>query len=400
MKNNWNCYRLGELCEFINGDAYKPSDWSDFGVPIIRIQNLNNHSKNFNYWAGSIEGRVRVKNGDILLAWSGTPGTSFGVHRWERGPAVLNQHIFRVDFKDKSIHPDFFVYSVNYHLNLLINKAHGGVGLRHVTKNEVESMQILIPALDEQKQIVVFLNQRLASVENAKTAAEKQLEDIRALRAAYLWEVFSSAGERLPDTWKWVKFGIIVNDYMSGFACGERDENGAVQLRMNNINTQGQFVWDQITRVPFTIEKINKYSLRPGDVLFNNTNSTELVGKSSLFTSYVEPVLFSNHFTRLRFKTSLVEPTFVTNWLIFKWQTKVFAELCNRWIGQSAIKPNVLFELDFPLPPIEDQKKIITKLDENFKAINIAENMTKDQLIELNLLPQAYLRQAFRGELA
>lgn len=76
----WQVVRLGEVAQLVNGDAYKDSDWSDRGTPIIRIQNLNHPSKPFNYWAGPLNDRVVVESGDVLLAWSGTPGTSFGAH--------------------------------------------------------------------------------------------------------------------------------------------------------------------------------------------------------------------------------------------------------------------------------------------------------------------------------
>jgi len=86
---SWRWVKLGEICKFINGDAYKESDWSSSGVPIIRIQNLNDRSKPFNYWRGTLGDRVKISTGDLLLAWSGTPGTSFGAHIWDGEPAVL-----------------------------------------------------------------------------------------------------------------------------------------------------------------------------------------------------------------------------------------------------------------------------------------------------------------------
>jgi type I restriction enzyme, S subunit len=165
LPEGWRWVRLEEVCNLINGNAYKLPDWSDAGLPIIRIQNLNDDSKPFNYWAGSLTGRVTVQEGDVLLAWSGTPGTSFGVHCWKKGKAVLNQHIFRVDFKTVNIAPEWFVLAVNHQLDVLIGKAHGGVGLRHVKKKEVESLQIPLPSLAEQERIAGILNYQKATLE-------------------------------------------------------------------------------------------------------------------------------------------------------------------------------------------------------------------------------------------
>src|SRR5271166_4565564 len=119
------------------------------GTPIIRIQNLNDDKKPFNYWAGSERGRVRVSRGDLLFAWSGTPGTSFGAHIWQRGDAVLNQHIFRVDEDPTLVDREWLAEALNHALGEIIGKAHGGVGLRHITKRELERVRLLVPALSE-----------------------------------------------------------------------------------------------------------------------------------------------------------------------------------------------------------------------------------------------------------
>ncbi len=141
--NNWDKIKLKEICSFINGDAYKDTDWSNNGIPIVRIQNLNDINKPFNNWAGQIEDRVTIDNNDLLLAWSGTPGTSFGAHIWNRGFALLNQHIFKVIYNQDKANLFWLKHAINQILKIMIDKSHGAVGLRHVTKPEVENLEIL-----------------------------------------------------------------------------------------------------------------------------------------------------------------------------------------------------------------------------------------------------------------
>src|ERR1035438_7846700 len=99
----WKRCTIGSLCELINGRAFKPTDWSDTGLPIIRIQNLNNPRAKFNRFKVEVRSRFLVDTGALLFAWSGTPGTSFGAHIWSGEKAVLNQHIFNVLFDEQVI---------------------------------------------------------------------------------------------------------------------------------------------------------------------------------------------------------------------------------------------------------------------------------------------------------
>src|SRR3546814_17688956 len=93
--------RLGELFIFKNGRAFKKEEWATTGLPIIRIQNLNSKDAPFNHFAGEYSSDIFVEPGDLLFSWSGTVGSSFGSHLWDRQPGVLNQHIFKIGFKEQ-----------------------------------------------------------------------------------------------------------------------------------------------------------------------------------------------------------------------------------------------------------------------------------------------------------
>ena len=127
--------RIKEVCQLINGRAFKPSDWGTEGIPIVRIQNLNDEDAAFNYFAGQYDPIHEINDGELLFSWSATPGTSFGAFRWYRGRGVLNQHIFKV-IPIIPIDKDYLMYALNGNLQAIISKAHGGVGLQHITKKE------------------------------------------------------------------------------------------------------------------------------------------------------------------------------------------------------------------------------------------------------------------------
>jgi type I restriction enzyme S subunit len=146
----WKTVPTGEVVQLTNGRAFKPAEWSDEGTPIIRIQNLNDPSKPFNYYAGDLPEKYKVRAGDVLLSWSGTPGTSFGCFRWQREDGWLNQHIFNVRVAEH-INEDFFIHQINLQLPELIGRAHGGVGLQHFTKGALESLPFIVPTTTEQE---------------------------------------------------------------------------------------------------------------------------------------------------------------------------------------------------------------------------------------------------------
>ena len=88
----WVPARINDTGLYINGLAFKPTDWKQSGLPIIRIQNLTDPSKEFNFAKGDFPDEVLVRNGDLLVSWSAT----LEAFKWDRGEGVLNQHIFRV----------------------------------------------------------------------------------------------------------------------------------------------------------------------------------------------------------------------------------------------------------------------------------------------------------------
>ncbi len=96
ISEDWQVDTIGDSMRLINGREFRPNDWKKNGIPIIRIQNPNDAAAEFNYYSCSVENRHRIETGNLLFAWSGTRGTSFGARIWSGPVGVLNQHIFKV----------------------------------------------------------------------------------------------------------------------------------------------------------------------------------------------------------------------------------------------------------------------------------------------------------------
>lgn len=168
--------KLGEICNFINGRAFKPSEWDKKGLPIVRIQNLNDENAEFNFCSKAIEDKYIIEDNQLLFSWSGTPGTSFGAFFWNRGKAVLNQHIFKVIPKI-NINIEFLRYLLNGNLDIIISKSHGGVGLQHITKKELEEIIVDIPDDKRQEYVAKTLN-GITKIINARKEQLKQFDEI------------------------------------------------------------------------------------------------------------------------------------------------------------------------------------------------------------------------------
>ncbi len=163
----WRTIPISDSAQFINGRGFKKSEWSDDGLPIIRIQNLNDQSKPFNYYSGAYSPDIYIDSGELLFSWS----ASLGVFIWDRGPALLNQHIFKVT-PYRGVNDSFLYYALLHVLNELTT--HGST-MKHITKEVLNEQEILLPPLAVQERIVEVLQQ--ADLIRRKRAEARRLAD-------------------------------------------------------------------------------------------------------------------------------------------------------------------------------------------------------------------------------
>jgi type I restriction enzyme S subunit len=134
----------------------------------------------------------------------------------------------------------------------------------------------------------------------------------------------------LPQGWTAALLDEVTHDVRSGFASGKKNVHGGLShLRMNNIGIGGELVLDLVRAVPPGLAKPH-YLLNPGDVLVCTTNSTKLVGKCAFF-DLIGRYVFSNHLTRLRPVSQLVDGKFLRGNLWVLWKSGYFDEKCKNW---------------------------------------------------------------------
>jgi type I restriction enzyme, S subunit len=177
IPNDWEVDTIGQSMRLINGCAFKPSDWMEQGIPIIRIQNLNDSEAAFNYCSINtyIEDKHRLEPGDLVFAWSDTKGSSFGARIWAGPSGVLNQHIFKVigDSTKLTSHYSFLILlKVQEEIE---KRAHGfKASFVHVKKSDLVGVYLPIPPIAEQNLIARALSDTDALIESLEQLLAKK----------------------------------------------------------------------------------------------------------------------------------------------------------------------------------------------------------------------------------
>lgn len=189
VPTHWRVTPLKYLADFINGDAFNPSSWSDYGTPIIRIQNLNG-GEDFNHTEGVVEDRYIVREGDLLFGWSGNRGTSFGPFQWALpGKYALNQHIFRVvpHREDKR----FFYWVLKAVTAHVEEQAHGIIGMVHITKGDLGVVRVPIPSMEEQEMIAAFLDRETTKIDGLIAEQYSLIERLKERQTSMISQAVS-----------------------------------------------------------------------------------------------------------------------------------------------------------------------------------------------------------------
>jgi type I restriction enzyme S subunit len=386
---------FGSVCHLVNGKAFKASDWSTSGVPIIRIQNLNGSDKPFNYWAGSVGDQVQVKRGDLLLAWSGTPGTSFGAHIWQGQDSILNQHIFRCDIDTDVITPEWAKFAVNIQLSQLIGLAHGGVGLKHVTRGVVQNLRLPLPALSEQRRTTKILD-RAEALRAKRRAALTQLD---TLTQSIFLDLFGEPGAN-PKGWPLRLLSEYVAEFQGGKSIEAESGNGVITrhrvLKVSSV-TAMKFLSEESKPVPDNYYPPAEHFVRVGDLLFSRANTTDLVGAVAFVDSVPLNVLLPDKIWRFVWREPVVvDPLFI--WVLFQ-MPAIRREIQRRATGTSGSMKNIsqqkLLGISTVLPPLPLQRQFAKCLIgvEKLKVVQ------QRCLAELDALFATLQDRAFRGAL-
>lgn len=386
-KVKWERKKLGEIATYINGFAFKPSDWVEKGRPIIRIQNLTDVKTKCNFSnRQDIPEKFHVADGDILISWSAT----LGVYEWLGGDAWLNQHIFKVVFDKINIDKYYFKYIIENSLSEM-SKHTNGATMKHIRKGDFDNIQIPVPPLSEQQDIVRYLDESFAKIDALKANAEKSLADAKALFQAELKKAMEP-----KEGWEEKKLGEVAD--IKG---GKRVPKGYKlqseptlhkYIRVADFNDCGSVDLSDIQYISDDVfEQIKRYTISTEDVYISIAGT---IGKSGIIPEELEGANLTENACKLVLDKNL-DKRFVyyfTQSNLFKKQI----DILTKKSAQPKLALTRLAIVELAYPSLSEQQSIVTHLDTlSAKVTQLQQNLEKIKT-ECDALKQALLKQVFK----
>lgn len=177
----WEEKTLGEICQFINGRAYKQTEWEKEGIPVIRLQNLTGSGKEYYYSNLKLPDRQYCYNNDLLYMWSATFGPVF----WQGEKAIFHYHIWKIEV-NPSLLDKKYMYFLLDEMTEKMKRSLNGSTMLHVTKQGMEDTQKIVPSLPEQTKIANFLS----SIDQKIEVVAQQIEQAKQWKKGLLQQMF------------------------------------------------------------------------------------------------------------------------------------------------------------------------------------------------------------------
>ncbi|MDQ2639401.1 MAG: restriction endonuclease subunit S [Pseudomonadota bacterium] len=351
LPEGWRMRTVADVCHFQNGTGFGPEDWDDHGLPIIRIQNLNGGDR-FDYYSGTPEEKWIVRPGQLLFAWAGTRGVSFGPKVWRGPEGVLNQHIFKVEPKGE-VDSKWLHLVLRHVTDRIERRAHGfKATLLHVKKSDIEAQPIPVPPLDQQRRIATILE----SWEKAISVSEQLLAVSRDQKYALLRKCLQAS-----RGWKTARLAEVATRIQ------RKSDGGDHPVLMISSGANG-FVPQNEKYSRFMAGKsVGSYTLlRRGEFAYNKGNSkTYEFGCVYPLTDF-EQGLVPHVYVCFSMDDKSCHRAFYKYLFEADYLHDQLGALVNTGVrnnGLLNIRPLDFLGTTIPIPPIEDQIRIAAVLD-------------------------------------
>ena len=342
--------KLTDLCDIQYGYAFDSKLFTnDEGyIPLIRIRDVQRGFSE-TYYSGKYPVEYVVHPGDLLVGMDG----EFNISRWKDRDALLNQRVCKITAKNGTSE-EYIRFALSKALKEIEQRT-SFVTVKHLSAKELNRLVLDIPCYSSQVHIVGLCS----SLERIIEKRKKQLQILDELIKARFVEMFGT----YPSNEKGWGVGTIRDlvtevRYGSSRKAADGDSGKYPYLRMNNITYGGELDLTDTKTIDIPDEELDKCAVRRGDLLFNRTNSKELVGKTCVYNRD-EMMVLAGFVVRVRLNDRAL-PEFVSAFLNTDFSKQMLLNMCKAAIGQANINAQELQNIGIYIPPIELQKEFVS----------------------------------------
>lgn len=399
IPNEWIKAKLPEVASLNMGQSPSSHDVNETGEGIAFFQGKAEFGKLFPTVRKfcTAPKKVAQKN-DILLSVRAPVGpTNLADRETAIGRGLAAISVSKDNFSYK-----YLLYYFRC-IELWMSEQGTGTTFKAISGQFLKELDCIVPPLTEQKVIVDKLDILLEQVQAAKARLERIPSILKTFRQSVLTaavrgkltEHWRELNKQSLGMWKHGILGDFVENPTYGSSAKSQPEGLVPVLRMGNLQ-DGKLDWSNLAYTSDP-EEIEKYKLSAGDVLFNRTNSPELVGKTSIFQGEREAV-YAGYLIRIKCKENL-NPEFL-NYLLNSPDARDYCyQVKSDGVSQSNINAQKLKAYTISVPTMTEQTEIVRRIEELFAFADNIKQKTNVALDRVNNLTQSILDKAFRGEL-
>jgi len=411
MRGGWARKAIGEIGEVTYGFTGKAVLEGSFRY--VRITDIDSNGeltfdeiKYVDYFEEAE--KFMLNDGDLLMARTGATFAKV-LHYENREPSIFASYLIRIKFNVEINNKLYWYFSKSLNYWDQANSLKSGAAQPHFNGAALKKLIFTYPeSLPEQKAIVKILDEAFAKIDQAKANIEKNIENAKELFQSKLNEIFSQrnalssskGGEgdalSLPKGWEEKSLGEICEGFQYGSSSKSVIEGETPVLRMGNIQNFG-INW---LKLKFSVNEneIKKYLLKDGDVLFNRTNSPELVGKSAIYKNEM-PAIFAGYLIRVRGKEGIIDNQYLNFYLNCSKTREYGYTVMSSSVNQANINASKLKDYKIRFPKIKKQIKIVQGLNQLFTELEKIKVINSKKVQHIEDLKKSLLHKAFVGEL-
>lgn len=374
---------LGEVINIIMGQAPPGTECNKNGIgtPFVKAGEFGNERPIIREW--TTKPLRLAKRSDTLLCVVGA--TSGKVNKGE--DCAIGRSVAALRVKSDALDENYLYRYISSWTERLRAKSQGAAQTV-INKEMIASLEIPLPPLSTQQQIARILDQ--ADALRKKTQQVIDLYD--QLAQSIFLDMFGDP-VRNPKGFSKGVIRDLVSEVKYGTSSKSDSEGDYAYLRMNNITYSGHMNYKDLKYISLDQKELSKYSVKKGDLLFNRTNSKELVGKTAIYNRN-EVMVIAGYIIRVRMN-SKGNPYYVWAYLNSRHGKLVLKNMCKNIVGMANINAQELQDIKILLPPLTLQNQFAEKIS----LIEKQKELAKQSLQESENLFNALLQKAFKGEL-